>query len=368
VPRSLDLNSLFRDLDALHHELRAGVSNSDFQHLRKIERWGRACSLLGFGSAWIIPNPVSALLISQGEFTRWTIMAHHVLHQGYDQVPGIPERYTSRTFARGWRRWVDWFDWMLPAAWDHEHNVMHHYRLGEKSDPDAVEFNLHWLQAARMPHALKVLIVFVVAAGWKLGYYAGNTVVEWKKKSAQQKNTEAPPSLGSWYSWWPFAPGGQVLWGQCLLPYAFWNVVALPLLFLPLGPAAAWAVFFNMLPAELIINLHSFAVIVTNHSGDDLYVFDERATGRGEFYFRQIVGSTKFRTGGDWNDCLHGWLNYQIEHHLWPRLTLLQYRKAQPRVKAICARYGVSYAQEPVWRRVIKAVNVMTGKTSMKRS
>jgi hypothetical protein len=52
------------------------IGNQDFKHLKKMERWGQLCSLLGYGTAWIFPNPVSALLISQGSFTRWTQMTH----------------------------------------------------------------------------------------------------------------------------------------------------------------------------------------------------------------------------------------------------------------------------------------------------
>jgi Ca2+-binding RTX toxin-like protein len=31
-----------------------------------------------------------------------------------------------------------------------------------------------------------------------------------------------------------------------------------------------------------------------------------------EFYLRAVIGSTNYRTGGDANDFMHGWLNYQI--------------------------------------------------------
>ncbi len=70
-----------------------------------------------------------------GNVNRWTNIAHPVLHRGYDKIPGIPARYTSKGFAQGFRRWLDWADWMDPAAWNHEHNRLHHYNLGEAADP-----------------------------------------------------------------------------------------------------------------------------------------------------------------------------------------------------------------------------------------
>jgi len=66
-------------------------------------------------------------------------------------------------------------------------------------------------------------------------------------------------------------------------------------------------------------------------------------------------------------DFLQGWLNYQIEHHLWPDLSMLSYQKAQPLVRDICKRYGVPYIQESVWVRLVKTISVIGGRSSMRR-
>ena len=65
------------------------------------------------------------------------MIAHHVSHRGYDRVQGAPDTRRSKRFAAGRRRWLDWFDWIRPEAWNTEHNLLHHYRLGEEADPDA---------------------------------------------------------------------------------------------------------------------------------------------------------------------------------------------------------------------------------------
>jgi hypothetical protein len=46
-----------------------------------------------------------------------------------------------------------------------------------------------------------------------------------------------------------------------------------------------------------------------------------------------------------------------------PRL----YQVAAPEVRALCARHGVPYVQESVFRRFGKLVDIMTGATSMRR-
>jgi len=79
-----------------------------------------------------------------------------------------------------------------------------------------------------------------------------------------------------------------------------------------------------------------------------------------------VSSSANFKTGGDFNDFLHGWLNYGAEHHLFPNLSALSYRRAQPQVQALCEKHGVPYTQESVWIRLKKTVDVMCGDASMR--
>ena len=118
--------------------------------------------------------------------------------------------------------------------------------------------------------------------------------------------------------------------------------------------------------ADMFTNLHSFIVIATNHVGDDIYRFETETKPRSDdFYMRAVIGSANFRTGGDVNDFMHGWLNYQIEHHMWPDMSMRCYQRAQPKVKAICEKYGMPYVQESVFKRVGQLVDVMVGKKTM---
>ena len=158
----------------------------------------------------------------------------------------------------------------------------------------------------------------------------------------------------------------------------------------------------NLALADVLSNLHAFLAIATNHAGDDLYRFETSVAPKsGSFYMRQVrrispsskswafshappyllrsphisrarsfvqvTSSVNFRTGGDVNDFLHGWLNYQIEHHVWPQLSMLSYQKGAPELKAICAKHGVPYVQQSVFKRLKKTADIMVGATSMRR-
>lgn len=367
----IDRDQLAIDLNNIRDEVMADLGEKDFQHLKKIERWGRICSSIGYGTAWIIPNPISAYLISQGIMTRWTTIAHHILHRAYDRIENVPTHYTSREFAKGKRRYLDWLEWMVPEAWGKEHNDMHHYNLGEQADPDQAEFNTKDFRAIDMPLSLRYILLGSMACIWKFFYYAPVTLRHLRNFKAKKANKEIPP-LSKINEWNPLKPEGWELWSQCLLPYASIRFILIPLLFFPIGiistlggAIAASNVLINSLFAELMTNVHTFLVIGTNHTGEDLYVFEDKATNKGEFYLRQILGSTNFNTGSDPVDFVHGWLNYQIEHHLWPNIPLSRYQIAQPKVKAICEKHGIPYCQEPVLTRLWKTMDIMTGRKVM---
>jgi len=314
------------------------------------------------------PNLFSASMLSLGKFTRWTMLGHHVLHRGYDDAPGARPEQTSKAFARGQRRFVDWLDVIHPDAWDQEHNILHHYRLGEAADPDLVERNLEWLRRADVPKPAKAALVALLAAAWKWIYYAPNTLSELQVARAKRDgDTTFVPTNGllDFATWNPLDPRGRELYVKCLLPYAAWNFVAVPALFAPLGPVAMTNVLLNQVLAEVITNLHTFVMIVPNHAGEDIFRFDDKSRGQEEFFLRQIVGSTNYTTGGDLVDFLHGFLNYQIEHHVFPDLSMLEYQKMQPRFREICERHGIPYVQESVFTRVKKTVAVMIGSATM---
>ncbi|HFD11366.1 MAG TPA: fatty acid desaturase [Crenotrichaceae bacterium] len=362
--QNVDRIQLAQDLDEIHRDVLTRIGDQDFKHLKKMERWGKACTLLGYGTAWIIPNPVSALLISQGNFTRWTLLTHPVVHKGYDTITAIPDRYTSKKFAQGWRRFIDWPDWITPAGWHQEHDVLHHYHLGEKQDPDCIQQNMVWLRHSIVPMWMRFLLVGLMTTTWKLFYYVPKSQKE-LHLSRVRKRGEPIPEMPLKNTWSFFSPEGKALWFESVFPYVGFRFVFLPLLFLPLGAAAAISVLVNSIFAEALTNMHSFLVIVPNHAGDDVMMFEEKCNGKGEFYLRQILGSVNYRTGSNVNDFFHGWLNYQIEHHLWPDIPLSQYQFIQPKVVAVCKKHGIPYRQQSVFKRLVKAVDIMVGRASM---
>jgi fatty acid desaturase len=244
---------------------------------------------------------------------------------------------------------------MLPEAWCYEHNILHHGHTGELRDPDLIERNAEKLRESKLPTPARYAAMGFLAASWRFFYYAPNTVRAWLGRKAPPADGKEPPGYH------------RTLWLRCYAAYAGLGFVALPAMFLPLGPWAAFSVWANSLGAEVLTNVHTFCVVGPNHTGDDLYRFDTRPHSTGEAVLRQIVGSTNYATGTETIDFGHLYLNYQIEHHIWPDLPMLRYREVAPKVRALCERHGVPYVQEGVLTRVRKMLEVAVGKTSMRR-
>ncbi|AEI66840.1 fatty acid desaturase family protein [Corallococcus macrosporus] len=351
---SVDVEGFHRELKALREQLDASLGEADAAHLRKIERWGRAATMLGAATCWLAPNPLSAAALSVGRSTRWLLM-HHVGHRGYDRVPGLPASRTGKGFAKGTRRYLDWLDWMLPEAWVFEHNVLHHSHTGEDADPDLLERNAEGtLRNPERPLALRYVQLALLALTWRASYYAPETLSSLRRKGRRKGGDLTREEL-------------KELLLKCYLPYSAVQFGLFPALYLVLGPWASFSAFCNSVMADVFTSLHTFLVVGPNHTGEDLYRFDSKPESRGERYVQQVIGSANYRTGGDLNDFAHLWLNYQIEHHIWPDLPMLKYREVQPQVKALCEKYGIPYVQESVWTRAKKMVDVVVGKASMKK-
>ena len=372
--KDIDQEQLRKDIDKVKKDI-GDPTWEDFQHLLKLERWGRALAISGYllivlvsfydftgFSFWSLAI-LAAILIGVGNVGRWANVTHPILHGAYDKVPNIPFKYTKKGYARGFNRYIHWLDWITPEAWEFEHNVMHHYHLGEDDDPDNVERNMQWLITSKTPMWARYLFVIVFAGTWKFTYYAPNTLRILENKRRKDKDEELPDIID--YELSPFTKNGLELWKKYYIPYFSVNFILVPLLFIPLGWTAVINALIIKVMAEYVANIHSFLVIVPNHSAGDIYQFSKPHKGKGEFYLRQIMGSVNYKTGTDPIDFAHGWLNYQVEHHLFPNIPLSQYQKMQPIVKDICKKHNLEYRQESVFKRIFMTADLMVGKTKL---
>jgi len=129
---------------------------------------------------------------------------------------------------------------------------------------------------------------------------------------------------------------------------------------------AAWRALGVAVLAELLTNAHSFVIIACNHAGGDLYRYETSCKAySAEWFCRCAHSSANFECGNDVIDAMYGWLNYQVEHHMLPDMTPLQYRKLQPLMKSTCREHGVLYVQENALKRTWEMFRVAVGDAKM---
>lgn len=379
---SFDLAKFTSDVKELGEDLNRGQGQADVNHLNKMVNWSNTCAAVGLFSMGFSVNIITIFALSTWTMTRWTMIAHHVCHGGYDKCHPNKTRWNRFKFAVGsfWNRLCDWFDWMLPEAWNVEHNNRHHYCLSEIDDPDLVEQNLGNLRDMDIFLPFKYLIIFFFMCTWKWFYYAPNTYKELKlaklrregKKLPKGVSPEMPVTVRTFIDGeCPFYSLSEFL-NIIIFPYLIIHFFLFPLPLIFIGKHFNIDGLYanalkNLFLAEIFTNIHSFIVITTNHAGNDMYRFRHPCRPfSGSFYVRQVIASVDFDYGSDIVDFLHGYLNYQIEHHLWPNLSMLSYKKSAPRVRLICEKHGIPYVKENVFIRLKKTVDIMVGNSNMR--
>lgn len=381
---TFDFQAFAKDIRELGKKLEEEQGPADVEHLNKMILWSNSFAAIGLLSMGYGVNPITVMCLSLYTFSRWTMIAHHVCHGGYEKVHPNKSRWSRFKFGLGtlWRRFNDWFDWMMPEAWNVEHNTRHHYNLSEVHDPDLVEENLKILRDIDIPVFMKYMVVTFFAFTWKWFYYAPNTYKELKLAQMRRKGQNIPDDINpaeqmtfkaALFGESNFFYTFSELFTVVLAPYFFFHffITPLPYLFLGrqfgYGDVLFWNAVKNLFFAEALTNAHGFLAVVTNHAGYDMYRFRKACRPfSGSFYLRQVLASVDYSMGTDSIDFMHGWLNYQIEHHMWPNLSMLTYRKSAPLVEDICRRHGVPYIKENVFIRLKKTVDIMVGNTSMK--
>ena len=102
-----------------------------------------------------------------------------------------------------------------------------------------------------------------------------------------------------------------------------------------LGP---WEALLVIVIHKAVGGFYLASVFAPNHKG--MPQTDDES--RLDFLRAQIVTSRNIR-GDWWTDLLFGSLNYQVEHHLFPRMPRNRLRRSSVIVQAFCAEMGVPY-------------------------
>jgi linoleoyl-CoA desaturase len=317
------IDAFGRELDALRDEVRRDLGLRDVVHVRRVIRAMRVCEasgrlLLHFGL-----GPVSfglgAAALGVSKILENMEVGHNVMHGQYDWT-GDPE-LVGRDY--------DWDVACDATHWREYHNFEHHTFTnvhGRDRDIGYGFLRVTSEQPWEPHHLLQPITAPLLALFFQWG--VGGHGVRSEEMRAGRQSREVTWARAKDF----FRKGARVL----AKDYLFFPALAL---------ANAPRVVLGNLVANSIRNLWSFGIIFCGHFPEGVRTWEAHeieGESRGEWYLRQIEGSANIE-GGALFHVLSGHLSHQIEHHLFPDLPAARYPEMAPRVRAICAKYGVRY-------------------------
>jgi NADPH-dependent stearoyl-CoA 9-desaturase len=333
------LSSFGRSIDAIRKDVESLVGDEDVAHIARIRRLSRRFELAGRGLIHFSVDPVSWGL---GVLSLWAHkqleaveIGHTVLHGAYDHLEG----------AEAFR--AEGFEWRFPvdeASWRVAHNIRHHqYTNVLDKDPDlrlgmarlSARIDHRWYHALQPVTSVGSWLTFGVAIH---AHSTGMLDLYFHRDGrAENLSDHEPDTLRAAHR----AAVGKLAryYGR---EYVFFPVLA--------GPFFAKVLLGNV-AAELMRDVYTGATIYCGHADATDYPKDARARGRGAWYAMQAEAAHDFVVPLPLS-ILCGGLDYQIEHHLFPRLPPNRLREIAPRVRAACEAHGVEYRSDS-WPRAL---------------
>jgi fatty acid desaturase len=326
TPEQLD--AFGAELDAIRERVIADRGSDDVDYMRRVikvqrglEVGGRALLFAGFlPPAWLAGT--AALSISK--ILDNMEIGHNVMHGQFDWTND--PKLSSKGF--------EW-DTACPGdQWRHSHNYMHHTHtniVGKDRDIGYGVLRMSEDQPWRPYYLGNPLYATLLATFFQYGVALHDVEVERIATGETTLKEKGDMLKQIW----------RKVRRQTLKDYVLFPALS--------GPGFLFTLAGNA-TANLTRNLWSFTIIFCGHFPDGTQEFTEEETEnetRGEWYFRQILGSANLE-GGKVFHILSGNLSHQIEHHLFPDLPANRYGELSVEVREICERYGIPYNSGPL--------------------
>jgi len=319
------------DLDALRLEVIEDIGESDARHIRRMRGLAQGSAITGRSLLMFGAGPLSwiggVVGLALAKILENMEVGHNVMHGQYDWMndPSL----NSQTY--------EWDIVCDGDHWRHSHNVEHHDHtnvIGKDHDFGYGMLRMSEQQKWTAWCLLQPFWYLLLAINFQWGVAVHDIKIGRALKGRMSKaefRERMRPFLRK--------AGRQLFKDYLLFPaLAFWQ----------------WPrVLLGNLAANLIRNLWTNAIIFCGHFTENVQTYTRREVAnetRGQWYLRQMQGASNLE-GGRWFHVLTGHLSFQIEHHLFPDLPAPRYVQMAPRVREICARYGVHYNTGGFWRQ-----------------
>ena len=341
-----EIQSFGAKVEAIRRETMQSLGEQDAAYIYKIRNFVRYSEITSRGmlmfAGWLPPVWLLGTgLLGVSKIVENMELGHNVMHGQFDWLndPSLNgANYDWDTIATG-------------DDWKYTHNYVHHTYTNIVGKDHDVGYGLIRVSESQLweprflfniPLAIQLMVFFE--------WYVGVQNLHLEDVLAYKTKT--------WGRVWQDAVKlRKKVKRQVVKDYVFFPLIA--------GPNAI-PVFAGNAVANIIRSLWASAVIFNGHFTEDAETFEldntENET-RADWYLRQIRGSSNF-TGTQWLHILSGNLSHQIEHHLFPDMPANRYAEVAPKIKALCAEYGIHY-NEASFTRQFASVWVRLAKCSL---
>jgi fatty acid desaturase len=149
---------------------------------------------------------------------------------------------------------------------------------------------------------------------------------------------------------------GEYFSKQKTLAHAFRAFYILRIVILP-WLVAGTPFFMSLMLVPVVCGSILTFLFVLSHNFEGV---DREPCKDGETDWYKAQAETSGSYGGFFGMFFTGGLNFQIEHHLFPRMSSWYYPQIAPIVKKCCEDHGVTYAYYPyIWENMVSCVKYM---------
>ena len=322
--------------EGFHSEVRAGVDAYFSERaLSRHANWGAIAKIIFWLAtvAGLYYGVVSGLLPGVFVLLLGFAIAEVGFNVGHDALHGAVSPHHWVNTVLGWT-----FDLFGGSsyAWNRAHNVLHHTYTnmpGVDRDIDSEP----WMHFQAHPAVARYYRWQYIYA---FGYYT-LTMLAWTyfKDFMQLSTTD------STFKKRPTARGWLGVFAGKLAHLGLFVVA--PLL-LYAGPW--WHVILGYILMQMAVGFTLAVVFQLAHVVEGADFVDPHGKGErveSEWAVHQVATTVNFATGNRLWNWLFGGLNFQVEHHLFPKISHVHYPALNKRLKQVCAEFNVTYHEFP---------------------
>eukprot|EP00095_Tigriopus_kingsejongensis_P003768 maker-scaffold1165_size57908-snap-gene-0.8 protein:Tk03768 transcript:maker-scaffold1165_size57908-snap-gene-0.8-mRNA-1 annotation:"delta5 fatty acid desaturase a" len=217
-------------------------------------------------------------------------------------------------------------------AWIHQHVVQHHIHTNDiHLDPDisgSTYIRLNPLKPLLKYHFVQHIYFFIL-----LALYGFSIVIQ---------------SLENVVSGSHHTPMSPLLKPHRVFETFTWVLFITRWVVLPVAQTGSLSVLLQTLPLYMVAGYYLAFFFSISHNFNGVHLLEDTTRPSNKdssFLYKQVVSSSN--VGGSILCFMNGGLNYQIEHHLFPRISHTYYPKIAPTVREFCKEKNIPYVHFP---------------------